>query len=167
MKTLKEAHAPTPERPAAAEDGTEDTEENQEALLEELERQKRFETERSVFPSLSTFLERMDENLWKSYQKLAAHSSKIDYLQRVNDENKLLFLIDDTMEFLSQFDLDVFRARISLIKLNYLYYKNDSTYLKIKKRIEACGAEDAAKRLQGIYFLENSGQEIERIVQLV
>ena len=38
MKSLKEAHAPTPERPAAAEDGTEDAEENQEALLEELER---------------------------------------------------------------------------------------------------------------------------------
>ena len=69
--------------------------------LEELERQNRFETERSVFPSLSTFLERMDENLWKSYQKLAAHSSSIDYLQRINDENKLLFLIDDTMEFLN------------------------------------------------------------------
>ena len=77
MKSLKEAHAPLPEK-SPAEEGKE--EEDQEQMLEELERQNRFETERSVFPSLSTFLERMDENLWKSYQKLAAHSSSIDYL---------------------------------------------------------------------------------------
>ena len=145
MKTIKEAHAPTPEKPTL-EDGKE-PEENEDEMNEELERQKRFETERSVFPSLSTFLERMDENLWKSYQKLSAHSSSIDYLQRVNDENKLLFLSDETLDFLNQFDLDVFRARISLIKLSYLYYKNDSTYSKIQKRIKASGSPEAAKRL--------------------
>lgn len=91
IKALKEAHAPAPEKPVV-EEGKE--EEVEELDLEELERQNRFETERSVFPSLSTFLERMDENLWKAYQKLAANSSSIDYLQRINDENKLLFLID-------------------------------------------------------------------------
>ena len=78
----------------------------------------------------------MDETLWKSYQKLAVNPSSIEYLQRISDENKLLFLIDETMEFLSTFDLDMFRARINLIKLQYLYYKNDSTYAKMKKRIE-------------------------------
>ena len=36
-------------------------------MLEMLESQNRYEIERSVFPSLSTALERMDENLWKSY----------------------------------------------------------------------------------------------------
>ena len=101
--------------------------------------QNLFETERSVFPSLSTFLERMDENLWKSYQKLAP--SSIDYLLRINDENKLLFLIDETMAFLSKFDLDVFRARIALIKLTYLYYKNDSIYTKIESRILQKGGQ--------------------------
>ena len=110
-------------------------------------------------------MERMDENLWKSYQKLSAHSSSIDYLQRINDENKLLFLIDATMDLLSQFDLDVFRARIALIKLTYLYYKNDSIYAKIKKRIEQKveGSGQAAK-LQEIYFLEDSQSEINSIV---
>ena len=69
------------------------------------------------------------------------------------------------MEFLNQFDLDVFQARISLIKLTYLYYKNDSTYIKIKKRIEMRGSpEEASKRLQGIYFLDNSAAEIDKIV---
>lgn len=136
-------------------------------MLEELERENRFEVERSVFPSLSTFLERMDENLWKSYQKLASKSSSIDYLLRISDENKLLYLIDETMVFLNQFDLDVFRARISLIKLNYLYYKNDSTYLKIRSRLQQQGGENQAARLAAIYFLDNSAVEIENIVQLV
>jgi len=129
MKALKEAHAPEPEKDVTEE---ENQEENQDVILEELEIVDKFEIERSVLPSLSTALERMDENLWKSYQKLAPKSSSIDYLMRISDENKLLYLIDETMEFLNQFDLEVFRARISLIKLTYLYYKNDSTYAKIK-----------------------------------
>ena len=134
-------------------------------ILQNIANQNLFETERSVFPSLSTFLERMDENLWKSYQKLAP--SCIDYLLRINDENKLLFLIDETMEFLSRFDLDVFRARIALIKLTYLYYKNDSIYTKIENRILQKAGEGSKDQLKSIYFLKNSEAEIEKIVHLV
>ena len=134
-------------------------------ILQNIANQNLFETERSVFPSLSTFLERMDENLWKSYQKLAP--SSIDYLLRINDENKLLFLIDETMEFLSRFDLDVFRARIALIKLTYLYYKNDSIYTKIENRILQKAGEGSKDQLKSIYFLKNSEAEIEKIVHLV
>jgi len=104
-------------------------------ILDNVEGAPEFETERSLIPSLSTFLERMADNLWKSYQKLANRPSGVDYLERINDENKLLFLIDKTLAFLEQFDLEVFKARISLIKLTYIYYKNDSTYAKIKARI--------------------------------
>lgn len=64
MKALKEAHAPVPEKIVTEE---ENEEENQDDMIEELERVDKFEIERSVFPSLSTALERMDENLWKSY----------------------------------------------------------------------------------------------------
>jgi len=97
IKDLKEAHSSTvvPEQSTTEADPL-----TADDVLAELEKQNKFETERSVFPSLSTFLERMDENLWKSYQKLAGRSSSIDYLERINDENKLLFLIDETMELL-------------------------------------------------------------------
>ena len=159
---LKEAHlpdAPVPEK--------EEESDQEEQLAQMMEEQNKFAVERSVFPSLSTFLERMDENLWKSYQKLHASSSSIDYLQRINDENKLLFLIDETMVFINQFDLEAFRGRISLIKLQYIYYKNDSIYAKIKKRMEAKGGSDVAERLSGIYTVEDSMVEIEKIVQLV
>lgn len=109
----------------------------------------------------------MDENLWRSYQKLANRSSGVDYLERINDENKLLFLIDKTLKFLEQFDLEVFKARIQLIKLTYIYYKNDSTYAKIKKRVQSKGEEAAAVLLKSIYFMEDSRSEVDKIVQLV
>ena len=85
-----------------------------------------YEIERSVFPSLANFLERLDDQLFKSYQKV--HHSSLQYLQRINDENVLLFLIDKVSTFLQEFELDMFRSRIAIIKLQYLYYKNDIIY---------------------------------------
>ena len=43
-----------------------------------------------------------------------------------------MFLIDKVSTFLQEFDLDMFRARISIIKLQYLYYKNDIIYEQIR-----------------------------------
>lgn len=97
---------------------------------------------------------------------MASQASSISYLERINDENKLLFLIDETMELLNKFDLNMFKARISLIKLTYLYYKNDLLYTKIKKRIETKGG-DTVSQLKGIYFLEDSSSTIDEIVKLV
>lgn len=166
IASLREAHAEQESNKKAKDSDNEEDEKEAEEILENLEKANQFETERSIFPSLSTFLERMDENLWKSYQKLAARSSSVDYLERINDENKLLFLIDKTLDLLNQFDLEVFKARISLIKLTYIYYKNDSTYAKIRKRIEQKG-DAAADMLNNVYFMEDSAAVIEQIVQLV
>jgi len=76
-------------------------------------------------------------------------------LQRINDENELLFLIDKVSAFLSEFELDMFRARIAVIKLQYLYYKNDSIYEQIRQRIAAKG-KNLAEALRRIYILPNS-----------
>ena len=48
-----------------------------------------------------------------------------------------------------------------------MYYKNDSTYAKIKKRIESTAGDGAAAKLSSIYFLEDSTNAIDDIVQLV
>lgn len=61
----------------------------------------------------------------------------------------------------------MFRARIALIKLTYLYYKNDSIYAKIQKRIEQKAGAGAAEQLKSIYIFNNSDEEIKKIVQLV
>lgn len=103
-----------------------------------------------MFPSLSNFIEKLDDQLWKSYAK--AKNSSLLYLQRINDENELLFLIDKVSAFLSEFELDMFRSRLAIIKLQYLYYKNDSIYDKIRERIEAKG-RNLAEALKKIYIL--------------
>ncbi len=67
-----------------------------------MESRNQFETERLVFPSLSNFAEGLHEQLWKSLQSLS-HSS-IQYLQRVTDENKLLFLCEARIQFFKDLD---------------------------------------------------------------
>ena len=67
---------------------------------------------------------------------------------------------------MQEFDLDMFRARISIIKLQYLYYKNDIIYEQIRQRIEAKG-KNLAESLKSIYILQNSQQEIAELVSQV
>jgi len=80
----------------------ENEEEKEGMTFEEEEMTDQYEVERSVFPSLSNFIERMDEQLWKSFQKL--NHQDIAYILRIHDENALLFLIDAVNEFMVQFD---------------------------------------------------------------
>lgn len=49
-----------------------------------------------------------------------------------------------------------------MIKINYIYYKNDSLYNDIKTKLA-----DKAQQLSETYFQDNSAQEISRLVNLV
>lgn len=123
-----------------------------------MESRNRFETERLVFPSLSNFAEGLHEQLWKSFQSLS-HSS-IEYLQRVTDENKLLFLCDALIQFFKDLDQTEFQARVSIVKLTYIYYKNDSIYQRIRARL-------GSKTDTGIYLVSKSQEMISALVTLV
>ena len=46
-------------------------------------------------------------------------------------------------------------ARIGLIKLEHIYYKNDSVYVKTKELLK-----DKPEKLNDLYFLEGSSHEI-------
>jgi len=118
-----------------------------------------FETERAVFPSLSNFVERLDEQLYKSLQRLS-HTS-IEYLRRVQDENVLLSLCDKVVNFFNEFDQQEYSARLSIIKLTYLHYKNDSIYLKIKARLGSRATDSQ------LYMVENSESLIADLVSKV
>jgi len=138
-----------------------------EEALAMMENENAFEIERSVFPSLSSFIERLDDNLWKSYLQL--RHTDVEYLKRINDENRLLFLIDDTLGFLRPFNVDIFAARISQTKLTYLYYKNDAIYKRIRQRNESKGSKTSTESSSSspVYFLENSEAEINSLVDLI
>lgn len=126
-----------------------------------------FEVERSVFPSLSNFVEHLDEHLWKSFQKL--DHTDIEYIQRIQDENALLYIVDQVSEFFAQFSQDGYLARVGIIKLTYLYYKNDTIYARIKSRLAAKGKTPTkpSNDLTGIYICEDSASVVARLVKQI
>lgn len=67
-------------------------------------------------------------------------------MQRIRDENKFLFLCDAVLAFIN---LHVEgnssnTARIALLKLDHIYYKNDSLYVKFKDSNSKNGDTDAS-----------------------
>jgi hypothetical protein len=90
-----------------------------------------------VFPSLSNFVEHLDEHLWKSFQKL--DHTDLEYIKRIQDENALLYIVDKVADFFTSFEQWGYLARVGIIKMTYLYYKNDSIYARIKSRLAAKG----------------------------
>jgi len=132
-----------------------------EAMEAEAEEKAQYETEQQVFPSLSNFAERLDENLWKSYQR-TQHGS-INYMVRLQDENRLLFLSDRLLTYLQEFNQYEDKSRVGLIKLQYVYFKSDQMYKRIEERFASQGQAVSAS----VYICQNSTQVIQELVSLV
>lgn len=91
--------------------------------VEDEELNTQMDIEKSILPSLANFLEKLDHELLKAYQNIS--HTKIEYLQRIRDENKFLFLCDTILKFISEFNDFPKAARVAILKLDHLYYKND------------------------------------------
>lgn len=75
-------------------------------------------------------MEKLDHELLKAYQNITP--TKLEYLQRLRDDNKFVFLCDQIMAFLSE-SRDLNKAsRIAILKLDHIYFKNDVLYEKIR-----------------------------------
>jgi len=81
-------------------------------------------------------------------------------LQRLSDENKLLTLTDSLSQFFEELEQNEYQARVAIVKLTYIYYKNDSIYERIKVRL-------GSKVDSGIYLVEKSQETIAALVTLV
>lgn len=57
--------------------------------------------EKAILPALVNFMEKLDNEILKAYQNI--HQNKIDYLQRLRDDNKFLFLCDKIQKFMLDF----------------------------------------------------------------
>lgn len=79
----------------------------------------------------------------------------MEYLHRLRDECKLLRQLDDAIAFLTRLNEKEKVARISLMKLEHIYYKNDSIYERTKQALK--GQPD---KLAQIYFPERPSAEI-------
>lgn len=84
-----------------------------------------------------SFLQNLDSELLKAFQGVG--HTKFEYLQRIRDENRFLYLCDSITKFVqSTFPSEKSKiARIALLKLEHLYYKNDSLYTKFTQNGES------------------------------
>jgi translation initiation factor 3 subunit C len=71
----------------------------------------------------------------------------MEYLLRLRDECKLIKQCDALMTYLGQFEDPVKVARVGLIKLDHIYYKNDQIYSKTKEALKG-----KPEKLNEIYF---------------
>jgi len=98
--------------------------------------------EKSIIPSFINFLQKLDSELLKAFQNIT--HTKFEYLQRIRDENKFLFLCDEVLAFVAQHNASESSntARIALLKLDHLYYKNDTLYAKFKESKQTENLQD-------------------------
>lgn len=89
------------------------------------------EIERAILPAIANFMEKLDYELLKAYQ--STPHNKIEYLQRLRDENKFLFLSDRVQSYMSDFNDFSKVARIAILKLDHLYYKSDALYVQLRQ----------------------------------
>lgn len=98
-------------------------------------------------------LEQLEKQLFIAFQSL--QQSNIEYLFRLKDECLLLKLIDKMMTFFDKRGDQDKVARISILKLEHIYYKNDSLYENTKEILKK-----SPEKLKEIYFLEKSSREV-------
>ena len=87
------------------------------------------DVEKSVLPALANFMEKLDHELLKAFQNTPY--TKVDYLLRLRDDNKFLFLCDAVIAFMKENNDLSKAARIAVLKLDHLYYKNDALLARI------------------------------------
>lgn len=76
-----------------------------------------------IQPALIQFLDKLDKQLYQAFQTL--HSTSMDYLLRLRDECLLIHQCDELTAYLGQFNDPSKIAKVGLIKLEHVYYKND------------------------------------------
>jgi len=79
----------------------------------------------------------------------------MDYLYRLKDECLLVKQCDNLIAYLKKQDDKEKVARVGLIKLEHIYYKNDSLYEKTKQALKG-----NTEKLAEIYFLDKPSVEV-------
>jgi len=76
--------------------------------------------------SVCSFTERLDDEFFKSLQCLDPHSK--DYFLRLQDENLLLYLINEVSKYYESSDDKSNMVKMGLKHLEHIYYKPDEVY---------------------------------------
>jgi len=102
---------------------------------------------KQIIPTLVNTLEKLENQLHQAFQQLGQGS--IEYLQRLRDECMLLKLIDQMIGLVERLGDEIQIARISLMKLEHIYYKKDSLYENTKRLLH-----NKPDKLKEVYFMD-------------
>ena len=97
----------------------------------------------TIARNLVAYLERLDDELFKSLQVLDPHTN--EYVQRLKDEASLMYLAQKVQGYCEAHDDARGVARIALRRIEHVYYKNTEVY-QAMIRIHA---ENLAKKAAG------------------
>jgi translation initiation factor 3 subunit C len=84
-----------------------------------------------VYGSLSLFLNRLDEEYFKSLQRTSPHSAQ--YVIRLRDEVKLVELLNKVYKYFQRIDSKAEAAELALLHIEHIYYRHDSIASKIDR----------------------------------
>lgn len=104
-------------------------------------------SDNQIIPAIVNFIEKLEAQLHKAFQNI--NSGSIEYLLRLRDECLLIKQCDAIIKFLEKHQEWEKIARISLVKLEHIYYKNDNLYEKTKVALK-----NRPKELEQLFFMD-------------
>ena len=96
----------------------------------------------TVAGNLAAFVERLDDELFKSLQALDAYGAA--YVGRLRDEPAMLALAADAQAYLTARGDAVGAARVASRRVERLYYRSDAAWASLRALVDALKAADAA-----------------------
>ena len=104
---------------------------------------------KQIFPALVNYMEKLQSQLYKAFQNLT--QTNLEYMHRIRDECLLLKQCDVIINYFTENDDPQKAAKIAILKLEHIYYKNDSVYAKTKVALK-----NKPEQMAAVYFLKKA-----------
>mmetsp|Transcript_8699 Transcript_8699/g.32066 ORF Transcript_8699/g.32066 Transcript_8699/m.32066 type:complete len:918 (+) Transcript_8699:109-2862(+) len=117
----------------------------------------------TIARNLVAYLERLDDELFKSLQVLDPHTN--EYIQRLKDEASLVHLAQKVQDYCEAHDDSRGVARIALRRIEHIYYKNSEVYqamirIHAEQLAKAAAEEEESKKEEDDGFTHVGGDQV-------